>query len=1138
MRFKDWWVILFVGLVVALMAAFMATATTQATDWSTLIERAKPAVVWIVVETSEGTFAGSGAIISPDGYILTAGHVVKGANKITVVVQESKEYSATIVNADYDMDVALLKISASGLTWLALGDSTTLVLEEEIRLLGYPRPELGLGLIMGRGVFLGSRRTTHADLLELDVSPFDHGHSGGPIINRQGKIVGIAIGLSADAEKIFPELTNSPVIIHEHKFAVAVNSAKQIIPSGVLPSGPSPVQPATGPTAHVGPIRVPQDYSTIQAAIQAAGAGSQIQVTRGTYEGDITVTKPLVIGGVEDVVVKGDVTIQGASTVNLANLEVRGRITLFNSTSTSLDNLTVSNKSGQGIHVENSVATIANCTVNGCTGNGVDVSFNSSVTIQNTVITKNKGVGISVSFDSKVRIIKNDIWENRGSGITILGATVEITENSICSNDGYAIESDETSTPLGQRNRGWGNKSGPGTKTVPSAVLPRPVLVPQEISLQEALHLDGAEILISPGEYVIPELKVGNRLYLKGSGSRPMDTVIYVASDKASLTQDLALENLVLAAGQDISMNLGATHIEIGGTAYFEASDVEFHCITLTIKGKAEVQFSRCFLSGPSDAVFLGLQQQAQAKLQDCFVGSSYVGVSMWENTSAKLLNCTIAGNNVGIEVGGKAQVKIEYCWISDNAVGIYQQGDQTAISGKDNTILHNFRGDVTKGFITPPGFIRPGSVLIPMEIEVSPTSYNGHVMEAIAHVATGGIVHVKAGIYQGGILIGRNVTLVGDGPEQTIISGSSSDGITIRDGAEAEIKGIQVSKNSRCGVYVYEQAVAKLEDLNLSENGWYGLAVADTAQVKLQNSVIANNRYVGVYATDQSQISGTGNSFRGSFVDIGGRTSPGVRKPSTQQTEKTKLSVPGDYATIQEAIDAIAPGGVVTVAPGIYTEGLTIWKSVTIEGAGQAITTLRPPPTGRLVVSILAAAKQVRLEGFAIITGADESLLDFGQVEMIHVAILDNKNASDDVFAVNVWGSGQMTLRSSSISIPGLIGLNAHDYARITLQDCVVSEARWEGVRIEDTAQARVIDCTISDNGTGIALYNQASAQIEGSRILHNGLGIHCISPATATITGSANIIPGPDEPDGNKEGALDPPYPGDPWPEGFLKE
>lgn len=59
--------ILFVGLVLALMAGFVGMATAQETDWSALIEQAKPAVVWIVVETSEGIPAASGALIYPVG---------------------------------------------------------------------------------------------------------------------------------------------------------------------------------------------------------------------------------------------------------------------------------------------------------------------------------------------------------------------------------------------------------------------------------------------------------------------------------------------------------------------------------------------------------------------------------------------------------------------------------------------------------------------------------------------------------------------------------------------------------------------------------------------------------------------------------------------------------------------------------------------------------------------------------------------------------------------------------------------------------------------------------------------------------------------------------------------------------------
>jgi len=235
--------ILVVVLVLVGLLLGAGLGVAQTTDWSVLIEAAKPAVTWIVVETSDGTSVGSGAIISPDGYILTAAHVIEDATRIKVLVEETREYVASLVSADSQADVALLKITASDLTWLALGDSDNLALDQEIRLLGYPVQDIGFGLSIGRGFFLGRRQTAPVELLQLDVSPFDHGDSGGPILNAQGEIMGVAVGAYVVAERIFADLEDSPALIREHKLAVAVNSAKRIIPSHVLPTGPSPVQP-------------------------------------------------------------------------------------------------------------------------------------------------------------------------------------------------------------------------------------------------------------------------------------------------------------------------------------------------------------------------------------------------------------------------------------------------------------------------------------------------------------------------------------------------------------------------------------------------------------------------------------------------------------------------------------------------------------------------------------------------------------------------------------------------------------------------------------------------------------------------------------------------------------------------------
>jgi len=117
--------------------------------------------------------------------------------------------------------------------------------DQEIRLLGCPQQQAGFGLIIGRWFFLGRRKTADVELLQLQVDPFDHGHSGGPILNAQGEIVGVAVGAYVTAEKLFPDLQDSPALIREHKLAVAVNSAKVLIPSYILPTTPSPVRPPT-----------------------------------------------------------------------------------------------------------------------------------------------------------------------------------------------------------------------------------------------------------------------------------------------------------------------------------------------------------------------------------------------------------------------------------------------------------------------------------------------------------------------------------------------------------------------------------------------------------------------------------------------------------------------------------------------------------------------------------------------------------------------------------------------------------------------------------------------------------------------------------------------------------------------------
>ena len=392
-------------------------------------------MVWIVVETSEGTSAGSGAIISPDGYILTAGHVVKGASKITVVVEESKQYGASIVSADYDIDVALLKIPAGSLTWLALGDSDEVRYDEEIQVLGYPLPQQGVGYIAVAGKVQGFRTYKDVTLIQHDA-PTEGGHSGGPVINAQGEIIAVHTSWIGGEHS-------------QYTIGVAINSAEQIIPYGVLPSSPSPVQPAATPTAHAGPIRVPEDYVTIQAAVQAAPEGGEIRVSSGTYKGDIAITKPISISSVTgSVIIEGTVRISGTKNVTLSHLQVTGCLEIHQVDSFSLDQVVVASSPADGIYIDASTGTISNCIVDEANNSGIVATFGAKITVAKTTVKRSGESGISLSLSSQARITECTIERNGGDGIYIVSSTAEIKGNKIQNNTGWGIASGGDATVM------------------------------------------------------------------------------------------------------------------------------------------------------------------------------------------------------------------------------------------------------------------------------------------------------------------------------------------------------------------------------------------------------------------------------------------------------------------------------------------------------------------------------------------------------------------------------------------------------------------------------------------------------------------------------------------------------------------
>ena len=179
-------------------------------------------------QQTTGAAAGSGFILSADGYILTNYHVVEDSNSITVSLYDGTEYDATLVGCDESNDIAVLKIDAEGLTPVVLGDSDNLNVGDQVVAIGNPLGELTFSLTTGvvsalnREVTLSSNVTMN--LIQTDCA-INSGNSGGALFNLYGEVIGITNA------KYSSSSSSSEASIDNIGFAIPLNHVKNIVKS-------------------------------------------------------------------------------------------------------------------------------------------------------------------------------------------------------------------------------------------------------------------------------------------------------------------------------------------------------------------------------------------------------------------------------------------------------------------------------------------------------------------------------------------------------------------------------------------------------------------------------------------------------------------------------------------------------------------------------------------------------------------------------------------------------------------------------------------------------------------------------------------------------------------------------------------
>jgi S1-C subfamily serine protease len=199
---------------------------------TTVVDAVGPAVVNISVgreapagDGVEPVGAGSGVLLTPDGYVLTNHHVVRGAGRLALTLTDGTTLGAVPVGTDPPNDLALVRAGGSGLPYAALGDSSGLRVGQLVIAIGNPfgfQSSVSTGVVSATGRGMRSLDRRLIENVIQHTAPLNPGNSGGPLVDSRGRVVGINTAIIPAAQGI--------------GFAVPSNTARHVV-SQILAHG-------------------------------------------------------------------------------------------------------------------------------------------------------------------------------------------------------------------------------------------------------------------------------------------------------------------------------------------------------------------------------------------------------------------------------------------------------------------------------------------------------------------------------------------------------------------------------------------------------------------------------------------------------------------------------------------------------------------------------------------------------------------------------------------------------------------------------------------------------------------------------------------------------------------------------------
>lgn len=469
-------------------------------------------------------------------------------------------------------------------------------------------------------------------------------------------------------------------------------------------------------------------------------------------------------------------------------------------------------------------------------------------------------------------------------------------------------------------------------------------------------------------------------------------------------------------------------------------------------------------------------------------------GVSIRDDAVVEISDCTVSSRLIGIEATDSARLTVVGCTLS----ALRQRG--MVLSGEAQATI---RGSRIFGNLGPGLWISHTAEVALVDCEIYGNSSHGLRVQHDASVTLDNC-SVSANQGCGLWLTERSTAQV----RVSSMSRNADQGIKAQGSTKLDITDSDLFSNWH-GIELTHQAEATVLDSRVSMNRWDGIRIQHYVQAAISNSavtingrgvwvtgqanaeitdcLIEKNTGYGVFSLSRGEVSGAGNRLNDNGADLGGNL-PGTLRAPLREAIESEISWPdARYASLQEAVDALIPGGTLLLTPGTYTGGLTIGKQLRLEGhGGQAILVAK---SDALPVLSLVDGAELNLRQATLSGGASGLLVSAGAR-----AVLTECTVSGNTDGINLSYSSSVEMADCTITDNGRNGVAVGDSAQATITRCMVSRNNGYGVALADSAQATITETTITQSRGegGLVLRGSCQAVLENNTILDNrGFGV-----------------------------------------------